>query len=450
MARTLIEAKLKTRADRDKLPPSSTPYWRAFDTEVHLGYRKGRRGGTWLVRWRNGKGYQQKKLGAADDELREGTLDFAAAERTAREMIESERRSARAAAGGAPLTVATAIDAYVAMRDERETLRKGRPTRSDANRRMARFVTGREAYGGRAAIDPAPVALITLHELGEDHLIDWRDGLPDLKWTSKQRLVNDVKAALNLAFKSHRRRLDPTFPTTVKHGLLFTGDGGAGREDAARANQAISDIEVTELILAAKKVDDAKGWEGDLHRIVAVMAATGARFSQIARLQVGDVQTVPSPRLRMPTSHKGNGFKNAHTPVPVDADLIDVLKPVMTNRPKTAPLLERWRYEQVPGSIRWQRSERGEWRTSSELNRLWNEMRIEVGKPDVIQYALRHSSIIRWLKALMPAQYVAVLHDTSEAMIRRHYGRYIVDRLDDIAAAAVVPLMGKKSPNVVG
>jgi integrase len=151
----------------------------------------------------------------------------------------------------------------------------------------------------------------------------------------------------------------------------------------------------------------------------------------------------------MPNSHKGNGYKNTHTGVPIDHDLLEILTPVISNRPKSAILLERWRNKQVPGTIRWERSDRGEWRTSSELNRPWYEIRNEAGLPEVIQYALRHSSIIRWLKAFVPTSLVAALHDTSEAMLRRHYGRHIADSLDDIAAGAVVPLMGRPVQEVV-
>src|SRR5687767_1146175 len=92
---------------------------RGIDPDVHLGYRKGRRGGVWFVRWRNGQGYRQCPLGVADDELREGTLDYSAAERAARGAVENARKEARAAADGPVLTVRRAVEAYVAARDKR-------------------------------------------------------------------------------------------------------------------------------------------------------------------------------------------------------------------------------------------------------------------------------------------------------------------------------------------
>jgi len=42
---------------------------------------------------------------------------------------------------------------------------------------------------------------VHLHALNEDDLIAWREGSPaDLKVTTKQRFVNDLKAALNAAW----------------------------------------------------------------------------------------------------------------------------------------------------------------------------------------------------------------------------------------------------------
>ena len=61
--------------------------------------------------------------------------------------------------------------------------------------------------------------------------------------------------------------------------------------------------------------------------------------------------------------------------------------------------------------------------------------------PDVIPYAFRHSSIVRGIRANLPIRLVAALHDTSVAMIERHYGRFIADGLDELAARSVVPLI---------
>ena len=441
MAKTLREAPLTTRNARAKLREGL--HWRGIDAEVHLGYRRGKRGGVWLVRWRVGAGYRQDRLGAADDEISEGTLDYGAAVRAARERVEAARIEERAKADGVVRTVATAVAAYCAGRDGRDSARKGRAIRSDATHKMERYVTGREARGRRAAVEPAPLAAVALHELDETHLIAWRQGLPDeLKGATRQRAINDLKAALNGAYLENRARLPATLPGVIKVGLSAATGGGVDEAEAvARDSQILPDATIGAIIAAARDVDGARGMGGDLFRMVVVLAATGARFSQVARLAVRDVQAERS-RLMMPASRKGKGRKVDATPVPIGADVLAALAPAIAGRGKGEPLLTRRRMVQAAGSIRWIEAGQQAWATPSEIVRPWADIREAVGlAPDVVPYALRHSSIVRGIRAGLPLRLVAALHDTSIAMIERHYGRWIADGLDDLAAAAVVPLV---------
>jgi hypothetical protein len=50
------------------------------------------------------------------------------------------------------------------------------------------------------------------------------------------------------------------------------------------------------------------------------------------------------------------------------------------------------------------------------------------------------------LLARGPTSIVAMLHDTSEKMIRKHYAKYIVEFSDAIARAALVELALPASP----
>lgn len=447
MAKTLTEARITGRAERKRLAEGL--HWRGIDPEVHLGYRKGKRGGVWLVRWYLGAGYRQRKLGTADDELSEGTLDYNGAVKAARAHVEAERRNARAAAEGPLFLVADAIGAYAAARDARDSARKGRDARSDARSRLTRHVTGQPARGQRKGVAASPLAAIPLHLLSERNLLDWRASLPAaLKGTTKRRLINDLKAALNTAHAANRDALPSTFPAIVKHGLRAIDDGIEIIEETARENQILSDGQVARLIGAARDVDSQNGWDGDLFRLVVVLAATGARFSQVARLRVADVQ-LKAGRLIIPVSRKGRGGKSGGTPVPVGADVLETLAPAIAGRAKEAPLLERWRSKQVSGGIQWERSGRGPWQSASELVRPWAGIRVKAGLPDVIPYALRHSSIVRGIKANLPIRLVAALHDTSVSMIERHYGRYIADGLDELAARSVVALVPRNQDDKV-
>ncbi len=440
MAKTLTEAALTTRNARAGLPAGV--HWRGIDPDVHLGYRKGKRGGVWLVRWRNGIGYKQERVGTADDELREETLDFNAAVKAARATVEAARVEARALADGPKLTVRHAVENYISDRDARESKRKGRPVRSDAAHRLERYVVGKEAKGRRPAVLASPLAEMSLHDLAEDALLDWRKGLSaELKGTSKQRLINDLKAALNSAYAAHRRRLPPIFLSTVKHGLSASIARAEDVEQVARDNQILPDAKIAEILAVTRQVDENEGWEGDLFRLIVVMAATGARFSQVARLRVMDVQ-MEGARLLMPASRKGRGTKQETTPIPIGADVLDALRPILQDRHRDEILLERWRQKQVTGSIRWKRVGRGPWQVPAEIVRSWAKIRERARlEASVVPYSLRHSSIVRGIRAGLPIRLVAALHDTSVAMIERHYGRWIADGLEELAAKAVVPLV---------
>jgi hypothetical protein len=168
MAKTLQEAPITTANARAKL--SRGLHWRGIDPEVHLGYRKGERGGVWLVRWRNGTGYRQMSIGTADDIIKEGTLDFNAAVKKARNEVAGARIKAKAAADGPILTVRSAAETYVAERDARQSKRAGRHVRSDAATRLARYLLGQPARGKQNAIAAAPLASVALHALKEADL----------------------------------------------------------------------------------------------------------------------------------------------------------------------------------------------------------------------------------------------------------------------------------------
>ena len=65
MGGVLREAKLTTKNARAALPAGV--HWRSIDPDIHLGYRKGRRGGRWIVRSYEGdRKYRQIVLGTAE------------------------------------------------------------------------------------------------------------------------------------------------------------------------------------------------------------------------------------------------------------------------------------------------------------------------------------------------------------------------------------------------
>ncbi|MGE4249056.1 MAG: tyrosine-type recombinase/integrase [Parvibaculaceae bacterium] len=449
MSKTLKEWPITTANARSKLGPGE--YGRRLDADSAIFYRKSDRC-TWFARWRNwGRGatYLQNTFGPANDlndKPIDGLFTFLQAEKRAREIVAEARKEAQALAAGPIITVRDAVDAYAAKRDATE-IKRQRNITSAASYRLKKHLLGRPGRGKRPAIPAAPLADVPLYALREGDLSVWRASLKGIKATSVNRLVNDLRAALNGSYMANRHRLPSELPSIIKHGLKAEEIDDDEAVPVARENQILADAQVGLLINAARELDGEQEWEGDLFRFVVVLAATGARFSQIARMKVGDAQRAHG-RLMVPASRKGKG-KSGHIAVPVGKDVLDALQPVVTGRKSDEPLLMRRQLRQMPGSIEWHRAGRRPWALAKDLGRPWGEIRQRAGLPDVVPYAFRHSSIVRGIRANLPLRLVASLHDTSTEMIEKHYAKYIVDGLEELASRAVVPLVPAGDDNVI-
>jgi len=427
MSGSLREAKLTTRNAREALPIGL--HWRQLDSDIHLGYRKGRKGGRWLVRWYIGNGnYHRAEIGVADDILAEGNLSYEQAIRRGRDHVAKIRALEAGEAAALVETVRSVVETYIEMRDARHRAQLERGSRrSDASSRLTKYVLN------------DPLADTELASLSEDLLCQWKGRLnPELSPNSRVRTMSDFKAALNLAHRKFRKRLPADFADVIRCGL-YRDETLRSMPTKSRENQILSDDTVRDIIEAAADFDE----DGDVGRMVIVLAATGARFSQVRRLTVGDVQP-ENLRLFVPKSRKGRGKGDDHYPVQVGRDVIDALRPVMRGRSKDEPLLSHWRLVQVKGR-EWRRDRRGPWTAASELSRQWRAICAGLGlEKRIVPYSLRHSSIVRAIRSGLPIRLVAAMHDTSVAMIERHYARYIIDGLEELAVKAVVPLVKRK------
>lgn len=427
MSKVIKDAEITTRAARSRREPGL--HWRVLDAEVHIGYRKGARAGRWLVRWRAGTGYKQEAFAAADDFLEadgKTTLTFDQACRAARNIVQGKRVEAALTSVGPIQTVRKAAEAYAAKMEERQAA-AGRRVLRDTRSRFQRHL-----FEDELANQP-------LAQIKSSHLRQWRDRLrAKLAPASLQRCCNDLRAALNEVGRESAAMLPERFPLEIRDGFAAsTVDRVA---TATRPNVVLSDPDVRRIISASQEIDSEDGWEGDLAALVLALAATGARFSQIARCRVVDVQ-FDTKRLMVPVSRKGRGIKAAsHTAVAIGDDVIAVLRPLVVRRRGHEALFQRWGYRRA-GRLQWERDSRRPWE-AAEISEPFRRIveRAELSA-DVTAYALRHSSIVRGLRAGLPVRLVAALHDTSSEMIEKHYSAHIVDAMTDAARLAVVPLI---------
>jgi integrase len=395
MARRVRSATLETRTARLKLPIRKKPHaFTPFAPGISLGYRRCQGPGRWVVRVANGKGGAWiKNVGFADDfegPDNEHIFDYWRAQERARKLARGQDGDSTR-----PATVAEAIDDYARHLEKND----GDPE----NASRARFHL-------TPTLLAKPVALLTARELRH-----WRDGL-DLKPATLNRTLKATKAVLNLA-----ARLDPQRITNAQ----AWRDGLEGLKDAHNARNAVlPKTDVAAIVREAWAADAAFGL------LVELLAVAGPRISQVARLEVGDLQDDrKDPRLQMPSSRKGKGRKRVERrPVPIPAGLAAKLRDAAGNRPADARLLLKtdgtpWRPE------------------ASEHLRPFAETVARAGLPaSVTSYSLRHSSIVRQLLANIPLKVVASHHDTSPAMIERTYGRYISDHSDDLVRRTLLDL----------
>jgi len=373
---------------------------------IGLGYRRNQTAGTWVARVADGKGGNwTKAIGTADDydEANGGTvLDFWQAQDKARTLGRTERDGD--AGSQKPATVAQALDSYEADLKTRA---------GDAGN-----VTRLRPHLPAGLLDKV-VPLLTSRDLRK-----WRDGLAKvLAPATINRTCTALKASLNL-IADHDERIANR--RAWETGLATIPDAEQSR------NVILAEAAVRQII------GQAHAQSAQFGLLVEVAAVTGARVSQLARIEVQDLQyDRADPRLMMPTSRKGKAIKKVmRRPVPIPTSLAARLCALTPDRLPSAPLLVK------PSGEPWKKSDH---------SRLFRRAAKAAGQDpsEVTLYALRHSNIVRQILAGVPIRVVAVNHDTSIAMLERTYSRYIGDHSDGFARGALLDTAIPIDANIV-
>ena len=384
MPRRLRSSTLETRTARLKLAKRGKPYWYTIASGIALGYRAGP--GSWSVRAADGKGGNwTKALGFADDheesDAASKILDFWQAIDRAKALARGQDADA-----GRPSTVTEAI------RDYEDDLRVRGALAGNATRLLHHLP---------ASLLSKPVSMLSAKELRH-----WRNGLTKtLKASSVNRMCRAFKAAFNLC-AAHDDRI-----TNAK--AWRTGLAALPEADDTESNLILSDEQIHAVISVAYATSPEFGIYVEIH------AVTGARTSQIALLDVRDLDAGSKPLLMVPSSLKGrNRSKRIRKQVPISTGLAQRLKKLVAGRAADQPLLlmnqdgERW--------------------NSGFHYRLFVEAAKAAELPAGASiYALRHTRITRALLANIPVRLVASSFDTSIGQIEKTYSKYITDHGDD-------------------
>jgi integrase len=284
MARTVRNAKIDTRSARAKLTERREPYWTSISAGCAIGYRRGAKGGTWVARFRDEVGKQHyEALGAADD-ARDAdgrtVYSFSQAQEAAREFFKRKARqfAGDVAAADIRLTVADALEAYFADREQRRS--KGlAKDRAAARARvlpelgaieLAKLTTKRiRDWQSALAIAPKLARAGRLTRERKTRVFDPNDvDAARARRATANRTLTVLKAALNHAFREGRTGSDDQWRKVKPF-----------READAPVVHFLSDDECRRIVNACN---------GAFRNIVKGALVTGCRYGELTRMRAAD------------------------------------------------------------------------------------------------------------------------------------------------------------------
>jgi integrase len=381
MARSIRSYQLETRTQRLKLVVRGKPYNARVAKGLRLCYRRDQTDGTWSYLHKG----ELRWIGLADDHqdadgVRVLSFDQAVSRCRldvygAEEAIENAEK---------PTTFEAAIDAYEADLITR-----------DGGQKNATWLRSR-----------TPVHLLkkVLGSITAREFRAWRDALVTegrLESGTINRLRASVLACCNLS-----RKLDPRIKDAWTVGWPVLPNARKAR------NVVLTEAEIRAVVAASYMISPEFGL------LVEMAAVTGARPSQLARLNCGDALT--GDRIAMPSSRKGSRKRTiTYKSAPLPASLAPRLRAIAKDQPGDAPLLV-----QAGGKGRW----------AASRHSLPFKAAVRLDSNVVTIYALRHSYATRAILRGIPLRLIADAMDTSTAMLERTYSALIANHGDTATA----------------
>ena len=272
MARKIRDSRLESRSARLRLPVQKKPYTGpTLARGIGLLYRRNAGAGSWVVKATDGHGATWTKAFAVADDFEDADGGHVLSYFQASDIARRLERGRDDTPDSKPVTVAAALNAYEA----------------DLRNRGAHLANvTRVQFHMTAAFGAKPVGLLTARDLQA-----WRDGLiGKMEPSSIRRTCVGLRAALELAASLDHR-------ITNRH-VYRLGLRALPNSNKARRMVLVDEV-VLRIVEAAYEIDRAFGL------MVEVLAVTGARISQAARLTCADLQVDrPDPRLMAALSHK--------------------------------------------------------------------------------------------------------------------------------------------------
>jgi integrase len=284
MPRTVRDNKLDSRTARAGLRTSGAPYYRGIDQGLHIGYRKGKSGGRWVMRWYAGKGgYKVETLGTADDVADAdgvAVLSFSQAQAMAREKRVALDRAAKGLpTAGGPYTVRACLHEYLRY------LESERKSAKDAQARID------------ALILPT-LGDIVCSRLKKDDITRW---LRELATTPPRVRTKEGAAQQHRtldpddADQQRKRRNSANRTLSVLRAALNRAwhDGKIASDDPWRRVEPFKEANAARVryltIDESRRLINAS--QGEFRDLVRAALTTGCRFGELAALEVRDLNS---------------------------------------------------------------------------------------------------------------------------------------------------------------
>jgi integrase len=278
MARRIKDATLDSREARSRLKPRDKCYWRMVEPGLHLGYRRLKgRAGSWSERqYLGNQAYALEVIGIADDlSDADGVaiLSHWQAVEKARERMVQRAHSTAGRAG--PLTVAVAVDDYL------EFLESNRKSASDARYSVEAFIrpqlgdievvnlTADKIRKWHVDLAKTPARLRTREGEEQQHRAHPRDDeAKRQRKATANRTLTVLKAALNRVWRHGKVASNAEW-----HRVEPFKNVGAAR---------------VRYLTVAEAIRLLNACESDFRLLVRAALETGARYGELAALEVQD------------------------------------------------------------------------------------------------------------------------------------------------------------------
>jgi integrase len=410
MARTVRDANLGSRSARLGLAPAGKPYYRAIDPGLHVGYRRGRDGGKWVMRRYVGdSSYQVETIAVADDKADAdgvAVLDFKQAQAKVRELHVERSRVARGLpASEGPYTVRRCVDEYLDFLDR--------------NRK-----SGKDARWRAEAVILPELGDTACAELTAGGLRKWRDKIADQapRLRTKKGKVQQYRE-IDPDDDEARRRRKATANRTLT--ILKAALNAAWREGKIPSDAAWRRVEPFEEADSARvrylTVDECRrlinAAQGEFRDLVRAALATGCRFGELAALQVRDFNG-DAGTLHVRVSKSG---KARH--VVLTEEGVELFARLAAGRPGVELMLRK--------------ADSGRWGKSSQARPMADACERAKIEPPANFHCLRHS----WasLAVMAGAPLIVVARNLGHAdtrMVEKHYGHLSASYVADAIRAA--------------